>query len=69
MIEKDDIPFRHPDSTYFKFSSDHSEVASSNCTKDALFKKKIFKRIKASDLFELIMKSTYDFAEPGFILS
>ncbi len=68
MIEKDDIPFRHPDSTYFKFSSDHSEVASSNCTKDALFKKKIFKRIKASDLFELIMKSTYDFAEPGFIL-
>jgi ribonucleoside-diphosphate reductase alpha chain len=67
-IEKDDIPFRYPEFNYFKFSKEHTEVKSGNCSDKTLFKKKIFKRIKASDLFELIMKSTYDFAEPGFIL-
>lgn len=29
---------------------------------------KIYETIKARDLYELIMQSTYDFAEPGFLL-
>jgi ribonucleoside-diphosphate reductase alpha chain len=29
---------------------------------------KVYERIRARDLWELVMKSTYDFAEPGFIL-
>lgn len=35
---------------------------------DLKFGGKIYKTIPAIDLWELIMKSTYDFAEPGFIL-
>ena len=67
-IEKDDIPFSYPEFDYFKFSSDHTEVISSNCKEDTVFAKRLFKVIKAKKLFSLIMESTYDFAEPGFIL-
>jgi ribonucleoside-diphosphate reductase alpha chain len=68
LISKDDTPFRHSEYTYFKFAEDHTEVLSKNCTVDTIFKKRIFKVIQAKELFDNIMKSTYDFAEPGFIL-
>lgn len=68
LIKAEDIPFRHPNSELFSFAEDHVEVLNGNCSTRTIFKKRIFRTIMAADLFDKIMKSTYDFAEPGFIL-
>lgn len=67
-IIKDDIPFRHSNYEYFTFAENHTEVISKNCTSNTLFKKQVFKTIPAKELFDQIMKSNYEFAEPGFLL-
>lgn len=67
-IAKDDIPYNHPSFEYFKFAKNHNEVVSGNCSTEDIFFKKIYKTVKAEYLFDLVMKSTYDFSEPGFIL-
>lgn len=68
LIKKDDIPYAHADYEYFSFDKDHVEVVYNNCTVNDVYAKKIYKTIKAKDLFDLIIKSTYEFWEPGFIL-
>ncbi len=68
LIIKDDIPYNHFDYDYFKFASDHIEVKFNNCTSDEIFKKKVYRTMPAKEIWDLVMKSTYDFAEPGFIL-
>ena len=68
IIKKDDIPFNHSEYQYFSFAKDHTEVEFENCVPSDIFEKVIYKSIPAKELFEQVMKSTYDYAEPGFLL-
>jgi ribonucleotide reductase alpha subunit len=68
IIRKNDIPYNYPKSNYFSFAEDHVEVIYSKVSPNDVFKKKIFKTVRAKDLYDLITKSTYTYSDPGFIL-
>jgi ribonucleoside-diphosphate reductase alpha chain len=68
VMKAGDIPFRYPEYDYFSYAADHTEVLSGNCEVGTIFKKRVFKVLRAVELFDKIMTSTYNFAEPGFIL-
>ncbi len=68
VIKKNDIPYHYSKFNYFSFEDDHVECDSSKRTSSDLFKKVIYKTLPAKELFQLMMKSTYEFADPGFIL-
>jgi ribonucleoside-diphosphate reductase alpha chain len=68
IIKKNDIPYNHSEYDYFSFAEDHNEIIFGNSKSTDIFIKNIYKKIKARQIFDLIMRSTYDFAEPGFIL-
>jgi ribonucleotide reductase alpha subunit len=67
IINRNDIPFNYPEYNFFSYAEDHNEVSYKNCTIDDVFIKKIYKTMKARELFDLIIKSTYDFNDPGFL--
>jgi ribonucleoside-diphosphate reductase alpha chain len=68
VIKKGDIPYNYPEYRYFSFAADHIEAEYGNITPEEIFIKKVYQRIPAQEIWNLIMKSTYDYAEPGFIL-
>ena len=67
VIKKSDTPYNHRDFDFFSFAQDHVEVVYGNCTTNDIFVKKVYRTVKATELFDLIMKSTYNFWEPGLI--
>ena len=63
--EQHEVDFNDPQQVLWREWPDHTNLVVRH---DGLVACKIYKTIKAKRLWDVIMASTYDFAEPGFIL-
>ena len=63
--ERDEVDINDPTQVLWREWPDHTNLI---VRSDGLVACKIYKTIKAKRLWDIIMTSTYDFAEPGFIL-
>lgn len=64
--EKSEVDIDDPEQVIWREWPDHYEGYT--IREDGLVACRVYKRIRAQHLWNLIMSSTYDFAEPGFIL-
>lgn len=63
--EQHEVNLDNPEEVIWREWPDHTNLVVRH---DGLVACKIYKKIKAKRLWDIIMSSTYDFAEPGFIL-
>lgn len=71
LITEGYTPYDYPEYDYFVFDESHQEYKYGNATASdgtpIIFKKRVYKTVKAKELYDKIMEATYEFGEPGII--
>ncbi len=68
VVENGKLPFDYENYEYFAFRKDHAVMAGEEFLgRYRIYKKRIFSRKKAREIYDFVMSSTYDYAEPGVL--
>lgn len=68
LVFNEYTPFDAPDNVdKFVFDKGHVEVKYNNANPGQVFVKKVYETISAKELYDEILKTTYDFGEPGIL--
>lgn len=69
IVDDGKLPYEYEEYDYFAFGKEHQVMKHESFGKDEyrIYKKEVFKKIKAREIYDIVMQSTYDYAEPGII--
>lgn len=67
LVPPEKTPYDFPKYDKFIFGPDHIETQYGNAKLGQVFKKRVYKTVKAKDLYDKIMRATFEYSEPGIL--